>query len=52
MNIAIIGAGVGGQACMDTLHLDPVAGAGHRGDEGLAVDDALSLQRDGLGEHR
>src|SRR5690606_22861024 len=37
---------------VDALVLDPVARAGHGGDEGLAVDHALALERDRLGEHR
>ncbi|MNT05130.1 hypothetical protein D3C72_1397390 [compost metagenome] len=48
----VVGAGIGSQASMDALHLDPVAGGGHGGNERLAVDHALALERGRLGEHR
>ncbi len=43
-------ARIPGKAGMDALHLDPVARRGHGGQEGLAVDHALALERHGLGE--
>ncbi|MNV48251.1 hypothetical protein D3C71_1401480 [compost metagenome] len=48
--IEIVGAGIRCEAGMDALHLDPVARGGNGRDEGLAVDHALTLERDGLGE--
>ncbi len=48
----VVGASIGSQSGMDAFHLDPVARGGHGGNERLAVDHALPLQRRGFRKHR
>ncbi|MNV31919.1 hypothetical protein D3C71_1232410 [compost metagenome] len=48
----VVGARVGGQPGVYALHFHPIARGGHGGDEGLAVDYALALERGRLGEDR